>query len=396
MCSFATSRLHASVASMAVLAMGACSGSGVGPGSADSAAVTLLWNTPGVQVTGPPGDDANSVYAMDINGHLLKFSKSSGAKQLDVPIALAAASSDVMAVGSTLVLAVYPLVGFDLVTGAEKWRREVSEGLGLLPATSDDSWVFPAAYGRAGTIVAIEARDGTTRWQSSVLPRDTVVTSSDYVRVFGPNLSGESLAASFTIWRGTSSIDRGGVALLDKRTGAQRWSTMLPVVNSASSTVPVRAAIGSGVVAVTSWEGYVYAYDEATGVRRWTGPTARLPGSATAADPDIREVVISGQAVVVGSGSAGLAAYDVRTGQVLWIVRPPALGGVYRLYNATAGRVLALHFSGGLALLNASTGAIQWQLIPTGDATRINALRISHDTIFTTSIVGGMSAWRIR
>ena len=78
--SFATNRLHASVEGMTALAMGACSGSGVGPGPADSAAVTLLWNTPGVPVTGPPGDDANSVYAMDINGHLLKFSKSSGAK----------------------------------------------------------------------------------------------------------------------------------------------------------------------------------------------------------------------------------------------------------------------------------------------------------------------------
>jgi outer membrane protein assembly factor BamB len=314
----------------------------------------------------------------------------------DVSIADATSQTDVMALRNTVVLAVGPLVGVDPASGANKWLRTPADGLGQLPSTSDDSLVYPATYRGLGAISAIDPRNGTTQWTSSVLPRDTTVTSADYVRVFGPNKSGSLLAASFTIWKGSSTLDRGGVALLDAHSGVQRWSSMLPVKNSSVSTTPVRAAIGSGVVAVTSWEGFVYAYDESSGALRWTGATARLPASGQQfADPDIREVAISGQVVVAGSGSAGLTGYDVRTRSPLWNVLLPSLGGVYRLVAVTGGRVIALHFAGGISLVESSSGNVLWTMIPNGAATRVNGLRASNDTLFTTSIVGGLTAWKL-
>ncbi len=228
-----------------------------------------------------------------------------------------------------------------------------------------------------------------------MVPPDSVVTSADQVRVFGPNVDGNSLAASFAVWKGTSNISRGGIALLDAHTGVRRWSHMLPVSNPAIITIPERAAIGSGAVAVGNWEGFVYCYDELTGNLRWTGVTAYEANGKPTTNTDIRVVAISGQVVVAGSGIHGFTGYDLRSGRVLWTSNPPGTGGVLGIVNAPNGRVLARHAAGQVSLLDASTGRALWIKTAGKDADRISGLRVAGDTVFGTSIVGGLYAWKL-
>lgn len=360
---------------------------------ADDSTAKLLWNT-GVQVSGAPGVDANYVYAMDLQQHLIKFDRANGRVIFSTTVANAGDPWDINVVRGTVVAAAGPLIGLDTATAAVRWVL-ANDTYGLLPATSDDSLWYPSKRKGLGEISAVDPRDGTKRWTSSVLPPDSLVTTSDDVRVFGPNLSGGSLAASFVVWKGTSQINRGGVALLDARTGVRRWSHMLPVKNPAVNTIPDRAAIGNGAVVASSAEGYLYCYDEQTGALRWTGATAYEVSGNPGDFGDSRPVAISGQVVVAGSVSLGLTGYDIQTGRVLWTRNPSGTGAVFRLINAPGGRVLARHLTGGLSLLDAANGTVRWVRTASNENDRVNDVRIAGDTLFGTSIVGGMRAWKL-
>ena len=169
---------------------------------------------------------------------------------------------------------------------------------------------------------------------------------------------------------------------------------MLPVPNASQNTMPVRAAIGAGVVAVTATDGHVYCYDAQTGALRWTGVTAYTANGKAIVGGDTRVVAISGQVVVAGSGQHGCAGYDPRQQGVLWNSNPRDTGGVWRLANAPGDRIFALHFAGAVSLLDAGTGNIRWVRTSTSND-RVNDFRIVNDTLFTTSIGAGLKAWKL-
>jgi outer membrane protein assembly factor BamB len=334
---------------------------------------------------------------MDLHQHLIKFARADGATRYIASIPNVSDAADVAVVrGIVVIAALGPLIGVDTANGAVRWiLSDAGDQFGFMAGTFDDSLYYPSKYKGLGEISAIDPRDGSRRWTSSVLPPDTNLTTADQVRIFGPNVSGSSLAASFVIWKGGERYNRGGVALLDARTGARRWSQMLPVKNAAMNTIPERAAVGNGAVVVGSYEGYVYCFDEQTGALRWTGVSAYEAHGERTSAPDDRVIAISGQVAVAGSGSHGFTGYDLATGRVLWNSMPEDTGDVYKLMNAPNGRVLARHLAGQVSMLNASNGKPVWVRTAGRDENRINGLRVAGDTVFGTSIVGGLRAWRL-
>lgn len=364
-------------------------------GDVPSSTARLLWHTDGIGLVLLPGVDGDNVYAMGTDGKLYRFSRSTGALETSADLATPGIPYDVQVRQGQAVLAIGgQLLGVSTETLGETWRFVPAGRFGGRALEAGNTSVF-ATIGTGDEVASLSPQTGERHWTSSVLPPDSLLAAEDDLRLFTPTLDGEHLAVSYTVWRGAGNVaDRGGIAVLDAATGARRWAATLPVTTPSLSTLPVRPAIGNGIVAVTTWEGFVYAYDVVTGALKWRGATARGDTAGPITQPDIREVAISGGVVVGGSGAFGFAGYDAASGRVLWRVFSGA-GGVYRLYGAPRDHVLAVHFTGGLTLLHAPTGQVRWQYLPRSESERINGVRLAGDTVFGTSATGGLRAWEL-
>jgi outer membrane protein assembly factor BamB len=147
---------------------------------------------------------------------------------------------------------------------------------------------------------------------------------------------------------------------------------------------------------VSSYEGFIYAYDTESGALRWTGPKVQLIGSDTLipSPSDIRPVEAVGQYIVVGSARGYVTTYDASSGQKKWN-RNSTAGAVDELHAVGQSRVLTTHIGGQLTLFDLATGTILWQFSPRSESERIYAVRVMGDTVFTTSIGGGVSALKL-
>lgn len=138
--------------------------------------------------------------------------------------------------------------------------------------------------------------------------------------------------------------------------GAVMWevSTGLPT----SETLGMGSTIAGSVVVLA--DGYLYAYDRVTGAPRWvfTGEPGTYPAQA----------VPVGNATMVYSGSSSGVTFGLHaeTGQVAWRQASPVAYPVLAFDPVVDGDQVFFGFAeygggrGGLAALDAATGALRW------------------------------------
>jgi hypothetical protein len=186
------------------------------------------------------------------------------------------------------------LVALDAVTGTPRWRAKDSGGApGASPAT-DGETVYGATPG--GTLAAVAARDGRTRWRAGV---------------------GAGPVTSPALWKGSvyavsEEGGRGQVSAVRASDGRVRWRTPLP---SRSRSAP---ALVDGVVYVGADDGNLHALDATSGRPLWA---FRVGGAVSSS------AVVSGGRAYFGSedgqfhavGAPTLGPFPVP------LVRPQAL-----------------------------------------------------------------------
>jgi outer membrane protein assembly factor BamB len=176
----------------------------------------------------------------------------------------------------------------DVSTG---WSRNVGKGgnlnfINLKPMLADNQ-IFVAS--RDGTVMAIDAENGSTRWEVSTKTR----------LGGGPGV-GDSL-----VLLGSSEGEVIALSIVD---GKELWRSR---VTSEVLSVPAAAA---GVVVARAIDGRVFGLSAIDGRRLWTYdrtvPTLTLRGSSSP--------VIAGGLVVYGSDSGKLSALSLKEGLPLW------------------------------------------------------------------------------
>lgn len=170
----------------------------------------------------------------------------------------------------------------------------------------------------------------------------------------------------------------GGVLAISRASGDVRWK-----VNVDASLV---GAVGAGadLVFVSPANGGVIALDAASGEVRWRAQTSSQVLAAAATDGDV---------VVVQSTDARVQAFDVSTGRVRWSYK--ASQAVLTLRGNSSpviqsGSVFVAFDNGKTAVLNASTGLMQWErrfIVPNGRTELERIIDVQADPVLTSTDV---------
>ncbi|HNN86608.1 MAG: outer membrane protein assembly factor BamB [Pseudomonadales bacterium] len=170
----------------------------------------------------------------------------------------------------------------------------------------------------------------------------------------------------------------GGVLAISRASGDVRWK-----VNVDTSLV---GAVGAGVdlVFVSPANGGVIALDAASGTERWRAQTSSQVLAAVATDGDV---------VVAQSTDARAQAFDANTGRARWSYK--ASQAVLTLRGNSSpviqsGSVFVAFDNGKIAVLNASTGLMQWErrfIVPDGRTELERIIDVQADPVLTSTDV---------
>ena len=222
------------------------------------------------------------------------------------------------------------------------WSRQAASGAGpsleLRPAVAGGR-VFTA--GRDGDVAAYDAGTGERLWETDV---ETPV-------------SGGTGAGPGVVVVGSSD---GDVVALDGAGGEVAWRARV------SSEVLSAPAVSERVVVVRTIDGKLFGLDAANGERLWVYdravPALTLRGTSSP--------VIAQDTVVAGFDSGRLVAVSLDRGQLLWESQVATQAGrteLERLADIDAdpivvdGVVYAIAFQGRLAAFDLRTGRLLWQ-----------------------------------
>ncbi|WP_162951056.1 PQQ-binding-like beta-propeller repeat protein [Streptomyces sp. CC0208] len=196
-------------------------------------------------------------------------------------------------------------VGTTMVAGPTATRRTVYAG------------------GTNGTVYALNAATGHTRWTSPthLIPHTALAADDDSVFV--------------------SSQD-GNVSALDAATGQPRWSTPLGPV-----TGPVTA---NGLVFAADHNGHIQALNATTGRPRWSAPVDK---DGVGAGP----VVSHGMVIAVGQHGR-VHAFNAATGRRTWSAT--AAAPVRNELTTAGNRIFLSSQDGRVYALDLATGRIRW------------------------------------
>jgi outer membrane protein assembly factor BamB len=269
-----------------------------------------------------------------------------------------------------------PLIGLELATGRERWRRGLAEGQGPEAGTiAGDTLFVGTSFGAEGAVdppvvYGVDLATGATRWR-------TVLDPGTDLQWGAPVLAGGLVLVADTLSH-DGSAPASHLHALDAASGRLRWaadlhaptqgffaqrpvvdgdlvylptaSGMLLAVDTRSgrevwrdeSGFPVLAGVRAGRVIALVNDGVV-AFDAATGTRRWRTPVGTGAGDQWA--------VLHGDAALVAADGA-LVAVDAATGAARWraavgqAVGPPVAAGE-RVYVATRDRLVAVDRTSG-------------------------------------------------
>lgn len=232
----------------------------------------------------------------------------------------------------------YATVAYDALTGDQLWVARYDGTLDLGDSASnvtvspDGGSVFVTGTSAADdrfftvfTTVGYDAATGAERWVARYAEAHGtnqahgVAVSPDGARVF---VTGTS--------PGFGTADDYATIAYDASTGSQEWVARFDgggflTLDFAQS---IAVAPDGSAVAVTGTSDNNYgtvAYDQATGSQLWaatyrrTGDTLAIPHDL-AVDPGSRTVYVTGQTCCsTGSNDIGTIAYDLKTGDQLWV-----------------------------------------------------------------------------
>lgn len=212
------------------------------------------------------------------------------------------------------------------------------EYLRLTPAVSGNQ-IYTSSY--SGKVTAVNANNGRTLWIASLKEHLTTGIAVD----------------STQLYVGTA---RGEVLALNRANGRIIWRT--PV----SSEVLATPAVDDSYVFVKSLDDHLYALDKHTGQSAWTyqeqTPNLILRGG--------KAPQIAGNLVVVGFADGQVAAFNRRSGQMVWqraITEPKGTSDVAQMVDVSGslmisdGVIYAATYQGDLVAVSLQTGNVIWQ-----------------------------------
>lgn len=223
--------------------------------------------------------------------------------------------------------------GGDGTTVAETTDREPTEGESESTETEDEE---PTVAYDGWPMARRDPRN------SGSIPQD--VPGSEPVEAWSTGgVAFRVVASDGTVYR--CSLD-GDVTAVDADSGERRWTTTL------SSPVRARPAVGADSLALTTESGRLVVLDAASGDVRWEALDGGVPRAGVAMD----------DGTLYGSEYGTLYAFDVRTGEERWsyesgdrIASTPSVSdGAVAVGISSSG--------GGLAVLDADSGAERWRL----------------------------------
>jgi outer membrane protein assembly factor BamB len=198
-----------------------------------------------------------------------------------------------------------------------------------------------------GSVYALDAATGHLEWSNSIGGDSRGVKPT----VFAPAAVPRGVAVTFTTYGKALS---GGVICLDQR-GRKIWQRRLPTGIGAAGA-PVVAA---GIVVVARTDGRVAAFDVDAGTPVWELPPVQ-PTGRPQPERDIRSLAVANDAIVVGSLTGQLVAYDLGTRHERWRYRTKEGISLMRL-RAGAGIVYAPYTDDSIVALDATTGTERWR-----------------------------------
>lgn len=170
---------------------------------------------------------------------------------------------------------------------------------------------------------------------------------------------------------------------LDAATGALQWKTATGGAINSSPTV------AGGMVYAGSNDGNLYAFDASSGAIRWKYPAyGPVTGSPTVSNGIVYIDINTGNSLFE---FAELVALNAATGAVVWQYQfyPPDVGSSVTVSGNSV--YLTEPFTLGLAVFDASTGAVQWDSTTNGLYTGNPA--IANGTIYVGGVYGIAAAF---
>jgi outer membrane protein assembly factor BamB len=211
----------------------------------------------------------------------------------------------------------------DASTGASIWNFKTLSGVDSSPVVANGVVYFGS---NDSSIYALNAATGALEWQfvtgKAVQSSPAVANGIVYIGSEDGNLYALSASTGVTIWTlptgsgllGASPAVAGNVVYfaaygnpegmfyaLDASTGAILWQ------NATLSSINSTPAVANGLVYITSYDGYVYAFNSTSGALMWKDKINCIDSSPA----------IANGVLYVGSGDNHLYALNAATGKVL-------------------------------------------------------------------------------
>lgn len=339
-------------------------GVGVTPPIGDTAAPHLYWTQPAAESVGQLAGDSTRVFALGSTHNVTALNKADGKILWRVTLPLTVTGTygrSVLYAGQAVIVGDEDVFGLEPTTGAVRWHFAPAVGSGpgrWLMATRGDTVITGSS---SGDVFALNAGDGSLIWRAR-LP-DSLMSVS-FVNVENPILDGDMVLVRYTQHLPAFPFFLGGAAAFRMASGAFVWAQGLPQPFS-SKTVQVgaeSAALTNGVFAVSSYAGFVYAFDRGSGQLLWTAPPdPSAPQFEGAPGPDMREMAGDAGRFFVGSGLGWVTAFDAPTGRQLWRVNG-GMGGTTPGIWTFDGNVYSTHLGGQVVSYEGSSGHVRWIL----------------------------------
>jgi outer membrane protein assembly factor BamB len=269
---------------------------------------------------GEPLIEGDTVYAGSNDGRLYALVLGTGKERWSYDAKEQLATRPALVDGLVVVASLQDnVVAVDARTGAWKWhhRRDPREGFTIRGAASvavGNGQVY-AAYSD-GTVSALEAATGVTRWERQAAP------SGDYPDVDSLVLSEGTLYAT---------AYSGALLALDPATGMPRWQFSAPDLARVAATPGLLIAISSTTV---------YGLSPLDGKVAWSTPLGGTPSGTPR---------VAGRWLLVPAGEGGLKFVELASGRVGRVLDPgtgvsatPAVGGGLLYVLSNGGLLVAL------------------------------------------------------
>jgi outer membrane protein assembly factor BamB len=224
-------------------------------------------------------------------------------------------------------------LALDLQTGAVLWRKSAGSPVRAAPTVADGRMIFVTV---ANQVYCLSTADGSELWQSQGVGESASVIASTSAAIEG----------DVAIVPQTS----GDVTAFRLSNGAPLWTDTLASMDATSSLanlndIAARPVIDNGQVYAISHSGSFVAFDVQSGQRLWM---RELAGTQTP--------WVSGDYVFIITNRNKVAAISRKSGGVRWIKDLPA--GVWTGPVMGGGKLIVASSEGALAMLSAQTGEI--------------------------------------